>query len=270
MLGCGCALGLTGCAPPQPELGTADYDALDLPAGCADRGREGPAGGANRLLTSHAIPFSVRTPANYDGTRAHPLLVLYAPGGQHRFASEQFYALTLQATSAGFIVAYPDHLRLSMRGFDELAQVPTLVAQRWCIDEHRVYLAGHSDGGSTAAAITFLGKSALPPSALVVSAAGIRKQDLEAYACAQPISVMVIHSREDELFTLPAYGKDAAYWWAHCNRCESTLGQSGDDGCARFKGCADATSTIYCETLGSHAQWPSANASRLLAFLQQR
>ena len=47
--------------------------------------------------------------------------MLFAPGGKHRYESERFYALTRPATGAGFIVAYPDHLRLSLRAFEELA-----------------------------------------------------------------------------------------------------------------------------------------------------
>jgi len=270
LLGCVASLCIVACSPPAPDLGTADYGAPPSAEGCAPGTKVGPAGGANRILTSHEIPFSVRTPANYDATRAHPLLVLYAPGGKHRFDSEEYYALTRQVTSAGFIVAYPDHLRLSMRAFDELAQVPALVARQWCVDAHRVYLAGHSDGGSTAAAIAFLGKSSLPPSAIVVSAAGIRRQDLEAYACPRPVSVMVIHSREDALFPLPAYGHDAAEWWASCNGCEQPAGPPDGNGCVHYQGCTDGVQTRYCETTGEHAQWSPDNASKLLGFLKQR
>jgi polyhydroxybutyrate depolymerase len=270
LLGCAASLCIVACSPPAPDLGTADYSTLTSAEGCAPGAKRGPTGGANRVLTSHEIPFSVRTPANYDATRAHPLLVLYAPGGKHRFASEAYYALTRQATSAGVIVVYPDHLRLSMRAFEELAQVPALVARQWCIDTHRVYLAGHSDGASTAAAIAFLGKSSLPPSALVLSAAGIRKQDLEAYACPRPVSVMVMHSREDALFPLPAYGHDAAQWWASCNGCTQPAEPPDSNGCVHYRACTDGVQTLYCETTGQHAQWSPDDTSKLLGFLQQR
>ena len=221
------------------------------------------------MLTNHAIPFAVRTPANYDATLAHPLLVVYAPAGRHRFASEAFYELSRQATSAGFVIAFPDHLKPALRAFDELGQVPGLVGRQWCIDRERVYLAGHSDGGTTAAAVTFLGKSALAPAAIVVSAAGIRKQDLDAYACPPPVSVMVIHSSNDTLFPLPEYGKDAARWWAACNRCEARGEPQPGGRCERFAGCAAGKITLYCETTEGHRHWPALNAE-LLAFLMRQ
>jgi polyhydroxybutyrate depolymerase len=265
----GCAVSLGACAPPAPELGTVDYTAVDPPRLCAPREKPGSAGGANRILTSHEIPFSVRTPANYDATRAHPLLVMFAPGGKHRYESERFYGMTRQATSAGFIVAYPDHLKLSLRAFEELGQVPELIAGGWCVDPQRVYFAGHSDGGTTSAAVTFLARSSLPPRAIVVSGAGIRRQDLEQHACPAPVSVMVIHSRADSLFPLPAFGRDAAGWWAACGRCGEPSAPPDAHGCVRFQACASGAEVRYCETTGPHAKWQVSNAA-LLAFLTAR
>jgi polyhydroxybutyrate depolymerase len=129
-----------------------------------------------------------------------------------------------------------------------------------------VYLAGHSDGGTTAAAVAFLGKSALAPRAIVASAAGIREQDLDRYACPSPVSVMVVHSRQDQLFPLPAYGKDAARWWAACGRCRQEPSAPDADGCVRYDGCDPGVQVRYCETSGPHASWPAIN-SALLAFL---
>jgi polyhydroxybutyrate depolymerase len=240
-------LALAACSPPE-EVGSADYAKLNLPARCAPGEKPGPPGATDRVLTSHAIPFAVRTPATYDATLAHPLVVLYAPGGRHRSTSEGFYELTREATSAGFVIAFPDHLKPALRAFDELGQIPGLVARQWCIDRERIYLGGHSDGGTTAAALSFLRKSSLAPAAIVVSAAGIRKQDLDAYACPPPVSVMVIHSRNDTLFPLPAYGKDAVQWWAACNRCEPRAQAQPGGRCVRFPGCAAGTITLYCET----------------------
>jgi len=194
------ALVLAGCSRAAPELGTADYARLRLPAACAPDEKAGAAGATDRLHTEHGVAYSIRTPSNYDPVRAHPLLVVYAPAGRHRFTSEAFYRLTGAATAAGFIVAHPDHLKLSLRAFDELGQIPALVAQRWCVDRARVYLAGHSDGGTTAAALAFLAKSRLPPRGVAISAAGIRAQDLQSYACPSPLSVMIVHSRADALF----------------------------------------------------------------------
>jgi polyhydroxybutyrate depolymerase len=262
----GLALLLAGCSRPAPELGAADYAALRLPAACAPNERPGGGGATDRLRTSHGIAYSIRTPSNYDPTRAHPLLVVYAPAGRHRFASEAFYRLTGAATAAGFIVAHPDHVKPSLRAFDELGRIPALVAERWCVDRARIYLAGHSDGGTTAAALAFLGKSQPPPRGVAISAAGIRAQDLRDYACPPPLSVMVVHSRADALFPPPDYGEHAARWWAACNGCEAVAGARDDDGCAEYRGCAPGARTRYCEADNAHHQWPSVNRTIVRFF----
>ena len=144
--------------------------------------------------------------------------------------------------------------------------VALLIAARWCVDPDRVFLAGHSDGGTSAAALAFLRKLQATPRAIVLSAAGVRKQDLEAYACAPPLSVLVLHSRRDTLFPLPAYGLEAARWWAACNQCAAVPVAGGAAGCVEFPGCAPGTRTRYCEGDAPHQAWPGLNAE-ILGFL---
>lgn len=90
----------------------------------------------------------VRTPSNYDGTVAYPLLMVYATAGQSRWASERLAGITTAATGAGFIVAYTDHRQLSIETIEQLGTIPDLVSKDWCIDQKRVYVTGHSDGGT--------------------------------------------------------------------------------------------------------------------------
>lgn len=259
---------LSACGPAPAPLGHADYATLKLPAQCAPAEHAGLAGQDDSLATPGGIRLGVRTPRNYDPTRAHPLLVVFAPAGHGRVRSERLAGLTQAATARGFIVAYSDHRRLARATFDQLGQIPALVAARWCIDTRRVYLAGHSDGGASAAAVGFLGTSALAPAALIVSGAGIRAEDLTRYACPAPLSVMVIHSREDERFPPPGFGAGPAQWWAACNRCApQTLPAA--DGCVEYADCAPGTRTLYCESAGPHASWPALN-DRMLGFLAAR
>src|SRR5262249_28878795 len=218
-LGLAACAALAACSRAPPAVGTADYAALHLKA-CSPS-REGRSAGADeQVATPGGIAVAVRAPGNYDGTLAHPLLVAFAPAGYERSASERFYHLTRDATAAGFILAYPDHLPLSRRTFAELGHVVAAVAASWCVDTSRVYLAGPSDGGTASAALASRG-TVPPPRAVAISAAGIRGEDLERYACPEPVSVLVVHSRRDERFPPPAYGRDASRWWAACNRCQS-------------------------------------------------
>ena len=57
----------------------------------------GAAGITNHESTSKEVPFNVRTPANYDPTIAHPLLVVYAAAGNNRYETEGLTGLTTEA-----------------------------------------------------------------------------------------------------------------------------------------------------------------------------
>lgn len=67
------------------------------------------------------------------------MLVVYAGAGHSRGASERFTDLTSISTTAGFIVAYADHRRLSIKVLDDLATIPAAVAQNWCINLEKVF-----------------------------------------------------------------------------------------------------------------------------------
>ena len=256
----------TACSPPQVETDQADYAQHAFPALCAAGTKSGAAGVTNRIDTRGGLRVSVRTPSNYDSTVAHPLLIVYAPGGHHRYQSEELAQLTTAATRRGFIIAYPDHVTLKLASFKLLGEVPETVASKWCIDPARIYATGHSDGGLASEAVLFLNTSTLPVAAIVASGAGIRGQDLSEYACPTPRPVMIIHSRNDELFPPPAYGREAANWWAACNRCEPGTASADAGGCINYHGCATGAPTRYCQTEGPHRSWHGLNAEALDFF----
>ncbi len=243
--------------------GTTIYSASADKQRCAPGSRPGEAGAVYGESSPDGILYNVRAPLNYDATIAHPLLMVYAPAGANRARSEKLTGLTYDATSAGFIVAYADHPELSPTTTIELGTIPGLIAKKWCIDESRIYLTGHSDGGTVSMALAFMTGTQHIPTAIAPSAAGIHYQELKQHKCPEPISVMVMHSAKDRLF--PGYGEQASGWWAACNDC-SPIPKKTDNGCIAYTGCANATTTWYCEGNKSHAQWPAINRA-LLEFL---
>ena len=268
---CAALLGLVaGCTREPAVLGDANYAALALPADCAATTPSGRAGSTDDLQTSGGIGVSVRTPRNYDATRAHPLLVVLAPAGYDRHRSERYAGLTTSATSVGFVVAYADHIALTMAAFPQLGEIPKLVSARWCIDTARVSFAGHSDGGSSAGAMAFLNASSIRPAAVVVSGAGLRAEDLRVYSCPAGIDAMIVHSRGDERFPLPAFGREPAQWWAACNQCAPTPPAADADGCMQFSRCAAGTRVRYCEVATPHEQWPGLEGAMLKFVTQAR
>jgi polyhydroxybutyrate depolymerase len=206
----------------------------------------------------------VRTPSNYDATFAHPLLMVYAPAGQSRWGTERFMGLTTAATGAGFVVGYADHRQLNIPAIEQLGAIPELVAKEWCIDEQRVFVSGHSDGGTASLALAVLEKTKKIPAAIAPSAAGWTGKDLEEFQCRDPLPVMIMHSKNDSLF--PGWGAQTSAWWAACNHCDVTKTITLEGGCRAYRGCASGGATLYCEGTGSHRDWPNLNRIMLDFF----
>jgi polyhydroxybutyrate depolymerase len=243
----------------------APYDhAEKTPTACpaGPRARDpDPAG----LRTPGGIPIRVRAPANYDPRRAHPLLVVFAPAGIGPALSERFTGLTHEATAAGFVVAYAGSRGLTQRVIRDLAQVAPTVAQRYCIDLERLVYTGHSDGGTISSALAFLPDIAPRPAAIIPSAAGIRGEDLAKESCPAPLAVMVLHGDRDRLF--PGFGREAARWWAQCNRCEGAPREE-PEGCLVWPECGADGETRYCGHPGRHLDWPDRNKD-IVAFARR-
>ena len=246
----------------QLDLGTYDYGEFGR-VDCAPNERSGPSGTVDGVPAVAGIRFNLRTPANYDPTRAHPLLVVYAAATHDAARSERFSGLTRAATARGLIVVYVESRPLSPRMIRVLAKIPGIIEKDWCIDHDRIYLTGHSDGATTSAAIVFLGNVDLVPGAIAISAPGIRQIDVAQYDCPAPLSVIITQQAHDALF--PGYAAEIAAWFATCNHCKTTT-RPPDGRCFDYEGCPVGGRTRFCETDGTHRQWPGLN-TEMLDFL---
>jgi polyhydroxybutyrate depolymerase len=276
----------------------AIYANEDSALSCESGSKLGKTGASDNEKTDNGIHFAVRTPTNYKDTTAHPLLVVYAPAGRDREETEEFTYLTKEATAAGFIIAYADHHGLSPEAVVQLAEIPEVIEEKWCIDKKRVFLTGHSDGGTIVMGIAFYSGTKHIPTAIAPSAVGIRGDDLADRNCVKPTPVMLMHSNRDKLF--PNFGKEAIEWWAKCNKCatkkynledrktlvgkkmswegyyQHELAQKAEDlkvgkplpnttpvkdveGCVAYSGCKNGVQTWYCEGNGTHPEWPGRN-----------
>ena len=231
---------------------------------CLAGSRPGAAGATDGKVSAGGIKYMVRTPSNYDATFAHPLLMVYAPAGTSRWASERLTRLTTTATGAGFVVVYADHKQLNIQTVEQLGRIPDLVAKEWCIDEKRVFVTGHSDGGTAALALAVIEKTKKIPTAVAPSAAGWTGKDLEEFQCPDPIPVMIMHGKNDTLF--PGWGAQTSAWWAKCHGCDVTKTKTVEGGCRVYQGCASGGATVYCEGSGGHRDWPNLNRVMLEFF----
>lgn len=287
-------------------LSAATYVDDVLSKDCKRGSKPGKTGASDDEQTADGIRFAVRTPSNYKETHAHPLLMVYAPAGRDREEAEQFMYLTREATAAGFIIAYVDHHAVSPGAVVQLGEIPLLIEQKWCVDKKRIFMTGHSDGGTIAMGAAFFNGTKHIPTAIAPSAVGIRGDDLQDRNCPKPTPVMLMHSNRDKLF--PNYGKEAIEWWARCNKCTTKtysiedrkklvtkktgwegyyrkeLEQKAEDlkagkplpfttpvavapGCVAYSGCKNDVQTWYCESSDPHPQWPGRN-KEIVAFFK--
>ena len=247
-------LALSALTSPVQAPVAVDYaemlpDAAHEPA-CS--GRKQPAG--EGISIEDGLKINVRTPANYDPTRAHPLLIAFPPGGYGRLASESFYSLTAAATARGFVVAFPDARPLSRSMIGLYSKVAEAVARQWCIDPERIAFLGHSDGASAAYGISLLERGAIQPQAMLVSGAGLSGNDLASQSCAAVRRVMIVHGHNDALF--PDFGHQASQWWARCFGCGADKFTKVSSHCVEAQGCREEAKLVFCETDAAHETAP--------------
>ena len=198
--------------------------------------------------------FNVTTPTNYRSDYAHPLLVVWAPSGLSEGLSESFTGLTRQATEAGYVVVHTRSIPLGFKSLTSLSAIPAEVIESWCIDPALVFYTGHSDGGTVSNALSVMPESAFHPRALAPSAMGMQGEDMQAYSCPSPTSVMLMHNKGDGHF--PDYGSQVIGWWADCNQCSEKTVNTDYPGCVEYTACAEGITTLFCEAEGNHAHWP--------------
>jgi polyhydroxybutyrate depolymerase len=270
-------IGLSGVGAIQPAgknnaedvksgnvLSETVYPVSSAAGRCGPGTKPGSGGVSDDEQTASGIRYMVKTPVNYNATIAHPLLMVYAPARTNRYESEDFVHLTKESTAAGFIVAYADHRTMSPDTIEKLSEIPGLIEKKWCVDHKRIFLTGHSDGGTAAMAIAFINGTKHIPTAIAPSAMGIRGEDLKEYQCPAPLPVMLMHSGQDTLF--PGYGKEAIQWWVACNGCDATPPVKDANGCVTYKGCRNNVVTRYCEGTGAHTTWPKNNKAIIEFF----
>ncbi|MGH6856608.1 MAG: hypothetical protein ACRECP_02930, partial [Methylocella sp.] len=70
-------------APARPKVAAAGPES-GIAGACSPGSRTGRADLDDNMQTSDRLTIAVRTPSNYDPTRAYPLLVVFPPAGYNR------------------------------------------------------------------------------------------------------------------------------------------------------------------------------------------
>jgi polyhydroxybutyrate depolymerase len=229
---------------------------------------------------------NVPTSAAAAGRPLPLVIALHGAGGNGRFM-ERYTGLTRVADRAGFAVMYPDAVgklwQYSVVGEDGADDVSVIRAlldrleQVACVDAHRVYATGVSNGGGMAARLACNLSDRL--AAVAPVAGGYAK--LPACQPGRPLSVLEIHGTADRSVPydgVPPGGAGSVArllaQWGALDKCPGPVRRSR----ATLRvlrvdltGCQGGTSVSHLKVLGGEHAWPGTpldlpgNDSRLSA-----
>lgn len=224
--------------------------------------------------------YTLVVPASYAPEISQPLVyVLHGHGGSGAQARASF---DLEGPSAGkALFLYPDGLG---GGWDldsetgknrDVAFFDAMLAQvqsEYCVDLHRVFLAGFSNGAYMANQIAC--RRAERVRAVVThsgggpydNTAGAKYDDHGHLECAKPVGSLVIHGTADGT-VVPGEGQKSIDHWTAANHCGAAAAPSGP--CATYAGCTHPV--IACKVHGlGHSVWGEAPKRAWAFFDSQR
>lgn len=265
------ALVVGGCASPSP-LPRAD----EIRPGTYERVMDRWSGGFRRSYRLHIG-------AGYEG-RPLPLVVVLHGG----FSSADLLArrsrLDLLADEEDFVVVYPNGTGISgfarhwnaghccafakSRRIDDIgfvADVIDEVEQHVAIDERRIYLVGHSNGGMLAyrfAAVRAERVTAVATaSSSILGALESDQPGVRMPIPARPVPLIVFHGREDPRVPYDHVARSLD-WWAKQNGCDPVPSESrlfgGGALRSRWSGCRGGARIDLYSLVDFGHSWPGA------------
>lgn len=219
--------------------------------------------------------YTLVVPASYEPSISQPLIyVLHGHGGSGTQARSSF---DIEGTAAGkaFFV-YPDGIG---GGWDldsetgknrDVAFFDAMLAQvqsEYCVDLHRVFIAGFSNGAYMAnqlacrRATRIRGVVTHSGGGPYDNGAGAKYDEHGQLECeGKPVAALVIHGTADGT-VVPGEGQKSIDHWVAANHCGSP---TTNGMCATYAGCINPV--IACKVHGlGHSVWPEA-AKRAWAF----
>jgi polyhydroxybutyrate depolymerase len=249
----------------------------DVTPQTADSSASGKEGGKTGVLGQHVPVFgktrsyTLVVPASYTSATSYPLVyVLHGQGGSGAQARAAF---DLESAAGGrALFVYPDGLGggwdldspASKNADVALFDATLAVTQsRYCIDLHRVFVAGFSNGAYMA---NQLGCRRGDRIRAVASHAGggpyetVGEYDEQGnLVCkGKPVASLIVHGTSDGTVA-PSEGQKSIDHWTHANHCSGSVPTSLH-GCVSFQGC---TNRVTACKLHGHGHDLAAQAKPL-------
>jgi polyhydroxybutyrate depolymerase len=221
--------------------------------------------------------FRVHVPASYDPTHATPVVLNFHGLGSDASQQEQLSGMIAKADREGFVAVHPEGLGAKQSwnageccGFASETKVDDIgfviemldaLESRLCVDSHRVFVTGMSNGAFFAQRV---GCELASRVAAIAPVAGV----LAEPTCepSRAIPVIEFHGTLDPYVP---YDGDAEIGlasvpatfaaWAERDGCSEALTQSYDDHdsfCWTHESCAAASAVTLCTVQGGGHTWP--------------
>ncbi len=290
MIRAGLLVALAACSNTSKPGEVIDVDATssDAPVvAAACQGKAMQPLDATWMLTVGGVArvAHVHVPASYDPSAGTPLLI-----GLHGLASSgtdqaSMSHMIAKSDAEGFIAIHPDGTGTPLgwnggvccgsanaSGIDDVAFISALIDKaeaQLCIDSHRVFAAGFSNGAFLAHS---LGCELADKVVAIATVSGVI--GIPTCTPTQPVAVFHVHGTSDLVIPYNGGGinnnisvaDSIAKWVANdaCTAAPIQTFQNGDATCVDHGGCAAGTDVTLCTIDGGGHQWPGGDSSGAL------
>jgi|GEM_PF-2168938 len=235
---------------PQEDMGTSTDDMGDVEADMGTPGEDmgadmGPVAEVDRSnFDGGGRPTRVFVPDDYDNVREIPLVILLHGYSASGSAQDLYFQLSNEVDRMDFILLTPDGLAdpqnnrywnatpaccdFAKTGVDDVAYVTGLIdeaIERYNIDEGRVYLMGHSNGGFMSYTTAC---RAAPRITALMALAGTTFAEATDCEPEEPVGILHLHGTADETIL---YGGGAILGNAYPGAEETVERWSSYNGC---------------------------------------
>jgi polyhydroxybutyrate depolymerase len=230
----------------------------------------------NLMVGSANRSYVLHVPAQYDGSKAVPLVVDFHPLGGSGPSERSGSPYPAQTDPEGVIMAFPSGLSgpsggawnvgpCCVQGADDVAFAKALVEQvekTACIDPKRVYAVGFSMGGGMSHYIACHAADVF--AAVAPAAFDLLKENVDACQPARPITVVSFRGSTDPVVPyaggysalvqgMPVnfLGAKATFdKWSALNHCSGSASAEDSNGCAAYSGCQGGVDVVLCTKQG--------------------
>ena len=254
-----------GTAPPPPPLGSSGMagvasmvaGASAPAAGSSSPPAQGsgcgldpiPSGSGTIQVGGMARTYQFSVPQGYNKSRNYPVVFGFHGAGVPASAFRTYFNMT-QVVGPDAIVVYPEALGSPM-AWNAQRDIPlfdallTQFKAQYCIDDKRVFAAGHSSGGFFTHALGCQRGN-------VLRAIGPMSAGPPFGTCVGQIAVWISQGNADPTVK-PASGQMARDFWAKRNHCDTTMSKPVDPApTVEYSGCDAGFAVRYCEYDGEH------------------